>query len=71
MSIRPYAGYVPGGTLLYLSYGYVPSQRVGFLRRFQGLKTGIDFAYLGLNSGMLFEGMYERICRNMQIRGGF
>ena len=41
---------------------YVPPQRVGFLRRF-GLKTGIDFAYFGLESGMVFEGttgVYER-----------
>ena len=32
----------------------------------QGLKTGIDFAYFGLESGMVFEGatgVYERICR--------
>ena len=41
--------------------GQVP-QRIWFLRRF-GLKTGIDFAYAGLNSGMVFEGMHERICR--------
>ena len=24
-----------------------------------GLKTGIDFAYLGLNSGKVFEGIHE------------
>ena len=38
-------------------------QRVGILRRF-GLKTNIDFAYFGLESGMVFErttGVYERI----------
>ena len=38
-------------------------QRVGFLRRF-GQKTGIDFAYFGLESGMVFKettGVYERI----------
>ena len=32
----------------------------------QGLKTGIDFVYFGLESGMVFEGatgVYERICR--------
>ena len=37
--------------------------RVGFLRRF-GLKTGIDFADFGLESGMVSEGatgVYERI----------
>ena len=50
------------GTFLYLPYRYVPLQKVGVLRRF-GLKTGIDFAYSGLNSGMVFEGMHERICR--------
>ena len=33
---------------------YEPPQRVGFLRRF-GLKTGLDFAQLGLESGMVFE----------------
>ena len=53
---------VRGGTPLYLPYRYVPLQRVGVLRRF-GLKTGIDFACSGLNSGMVFEGMHERICR--------
>ena len=44
---------------------YVPPHRVGFLRRF-GLKTGIYFAYFGLESGMVFEGTmgaYERIYR--------
>ena len=42
---------------------YVPPQRVGFLRHF-GLKTSIDFAYFGLESGLVFEGStrgYERI----------
>ena len=38
--------------------------RVWFLRRF-GLKTGIDFTYFRLNSGIVFEGMHERICRFM------
>ena len=50
------------GTPLYKTYRYVPPQRVRFLRRF-GLKTGIDFAYFGLESGMVFEGttgVYER-----------
>ena len=35
------------------------------LRRF-GLKTGVDFVYCGLETGMAFEGttgVYERICR--------
>ena len=33
----------------------MPPQRVGFLRRF-GLKTGIDFAHFGLESGMVYKG---------------
>ena len=36
---------------------------IRFLRRF-GLKTGIDFAYFGLESGVVFQkttGVYERI----------
>ena len=37
---------------------------VGFLRRF-GLKTGIDFAHFGLESGMVFEGTTE--CMNVFI----
>ena len=43
----------------------MPPQRVGFLRRF-GLKTAINFAHFGLESGMVFEGTteaYERIYR--------
>ena len=43
----------------------MPAHRVGVFRRF-GLKTGIDFAHFGLESGMVFEGttgVYERICR--------
>ena len=56
-----------GGTPLYklYYYRYVPSHRVGFLRRF-GLKTGIHFAHFGLESAMVFEGttgVYERIYR--------
>ena len=57
-------------------------QRVGFLPRF-GLKSGMDFAHFGLESGMVFEGttvQYERIYRfsskwvrkrNMRIWNGF
>ena len=44
-----------GGTSLYKPYRNVPPHRVGFLRRF-ALKTGIDFAHFGLESGMVFEG---------------
>jgi len=54
---------VPGGvTPFYKPCGHVPPQRVGVLRLF-GLKTGIDFAQFGLESGMVFEGTtgaYER-----------
>ena len=57
----------PGGegTPLYKLYKFVPPHQVWCLRRF-GLKTGIHFAYFGLESGMVFEGttgMYERIYR--------
>ena len=59
-----------GGTPLYKPYRYVgrpppPPHLVGFLRLF-GLKTGIDFAPFGLESGVVFEGttgVYERILR--------
>ena len=33
----------------------MPLQKVRFLYR-SGLKTGIDFAHFGLESGMVFEG---------------
>ena len=45
----------PGGSSLCKPYRYVPPLWVGFLRRF-GLKTGIDFAHFGLESGMVYEG---------------
>ena len=54
-----------GRTPLYKPYMYVLPQKVWFSRRF-GLKTGIDFAHFGLESGMVFEGatgMYEHIYR--------
>ena len=55
-----------GGVLHYISHiGMCPPHRVGFLRLF-GLKTGIDFAPFGLESGVVFEGttgVYERILR--------
>ena len=38
--------------------------RVGFLRRF-GLKTGIHFVHIGLESGMVIEGTTE--CMNVLI----
>ena len=53
-----------GGTPLYKPYRYVPPQRVGVLHHF-GLKTGIHFAYLGLESGMVFEGTTG--CMNLFI----
>ena len=57
---------IPGGGEYSLKpYGYVPSHRVAFLRRF-GLKTGIYFAHFGLESSVVFEGTaaaYERIYR--------
>ena len=43
----------------------MPPQKVWFLGLF-GLKTGIDFANFGLESGMVFDGttgVYERINR--------
>ena len=54
-----------GGTPSYKLYRYLPPHRVGILRRL-GLKTSIDFAHFGLESGMVFEGttgVYERIYR--------
>ena len=39
----------------------MPTQRIWFLVLF-GLKTGVDFAHFGLESGMVFErttGVYE------------
>ena len=52
-----------GGTPLYKPYRYVPPQRVGFLCPF-GLKTGIDFAHFGLESGMVFE---ETPCERVNV----
>ena len=54
-----------GGTLLYKLHRYVPPHRVGVLCRID-LKTGIHFAHVGLESGMVFEGtagVFERIYR--------
>ena len=59
-----------GGVPLYKLYRYVPPQRVWFLPRF-GLKTGTDFAYYGLESGLVFEkttGVYECIYRRFQFQ---
>lgn len=44
------------GVLSYICHrGYLPPQRVQFLRRF-GLKTGIGFAHFGLELSIVFEG---------------
>ena len=54
-----------GGTLIYIGYNRCGYVRVGFLRRC-GLKTGIHFAHLGVESSMVFEGttgVCERIYR--------
>ena len=54
-----------GGSPLCKRYTYLPTHRVGFLRRF-GLKMSIHFANFGLESGMVFEGstrLHERIYR--------
>ena len=53
-----------GGTPLSNPCRYLPPHRVGFLRRF-GLKTGINFAHFGLESGMVFEETTE--CMNVFI----
>ena len=45
----------------------VPPQRVVFLRRF-GLKTGIDFAHFGLESGVVFKGT-TGMCESILIFG--
>ena len=50
-----------------------PSPRVWFVHRFD-LKTGIDFAHLGLESSIVFEGttgMYEAIKLEAFIKTGF
>ena len=44
-----------GGIPLFKLYGVVPPQRGWFLR-LVGLKTGINFAHFGLESGMVFKG---------------
>ena len=53
--ILPGGGGKGEGTPFRKSYSYVPLQKVRFLCR-SGLKTGIDFAHFGLESGMVFEG---------------
>ena len=65
MRSMPEGGEGGGGSPLRL-YRYVPNHRVGFLRPFFGLKTDINFAHFGLESGMVFEGItgvYERLYR--------
>ena len=48
--------FTPGDTPIFRPYRHVPPQMVGFLMRRFDLKTGIDFAHFGLESGMVFEG---------------
>ena len=51
-----------GHSLTYIIWVCASPKRRVFLCRF-GLKTGVDFAHFGLESGMVFEGtteMYER-----------
>ena len=55
-----YGGSPGGGTPSYKPYRYVPPQRVWFWRRF-GLKTGLDFAHFGLESGMVYKGNYGSV----------
>ena len=43
-----------GGTPLFKLYRYVMLHQAGFLHHF-GLKTGIQFAHSGLESGMVFD----------------
>ena len=67
---------VPGGgycaVLPYTSHiGMCRPKGFDYLRRF-GLKTGLDFAHFGLESGMVYEGL--RLCINVfvvSIRNGF
>ena len=58
--------YLPRRALPYINhYRYVPPQREWVLR-LSGLKTGIDFAHIVLELGMVYEettGVYKRICR--------
>ena len=55
----------PRGVFTYVSHiGYVPPQRVRFLRYFCP-KTVVNFAHFRLESGVVFEGttgVYKRIC---------
>ena len=52
-----------GGVLLYICLiGMCRPKGCGF-RAVHGLKASVDFASFGLNSGMVFERMQERICR--------
>ena len=62
----------------YLKSGVPPARPWGFWGRF-ALKTGLDFAYFGLESVMVFQGttgVYERIYHFsskwlLQIENGF
>ena len=56
LSLLNFLPNVPGSKPLYKPYRCVQPQSVAVLRRF-GLNTDIDFAYFGLESGMVFEGI--------------
>ena len=60
----------PAGTPLFKPYRYVPPQRVEFSGLF-GLKTDIDFAHFGLESGMVFEGTTGLLCCEIRLVGTF
>ena len=52
-----------GGVLPYIwLIGMCRPKGYGFCAVY-GLKAGVDFTSFGLNSGMVFEEMHERICR--------
>ena len=57
-------GSLPGDTHLHLRYKYVPPQSVWFCAVLV-LKTGIDFTYFGLSSGMVFGEIRE--CMNVFV----
>ena len=66
VSVAPRGG--GGGAPLYKpKSGYVQPQRVWFSSRF-GLKTGIDFAHFGLESGMVYEGNYGSVWMRLSFQ---
>ena len=51
-----YLDFLPEDTSLCKPYRYMPPQKGYSFCPFFGLKTGINFVYFGLESGMVFEG---------------